>query len=119
MEAFTALRTRRSLFAFLGILLPFRIVGISPSVLMVQHICKGVELWFVTRPRNVHAVAGDKFLTRDNEMKLNAAHVRVRHPKTFKLVILQPRKGQLFKEPHHLALLFFSRSVATLKGDYA
>ena len=68
---------------------------------MVQHIREGVELRFVSRSRDVHAVATRELLPWHNKVQFDAIQMGVRHPQAVKLVVLQPSESQLFKELHY------------------
>ncbi|WP_418889611.1 hypothetical protein [Rhizobium laguerreae] len=92
---------------------------IIPAVFLVQNVAQGVVVLLVAGWRDVEAAPARQLHARRHEMQLDAALMRVTHPKHIALVGFETGKGKVFEGVHHLPLLGRVRRVLRGEGDDA
>lgn len=95
-----------------------RVVRSDPALSVIVEVADHVKMLLPAGRAGVERFTAGKLHTRNDEVQLVMACMRVPHPEDIALIRLQARKGDLFKIIHHPLLLFRRDLVVRVPGKH-
>lgn len=96
-----------------------RVVRSGPALPVVVHVAEHVEMLLPAGWAGIKRLAAGKLHTRNDEVQLMVARMRVPHPQDITLIRLQTRESHLLEIVHNSLFLFRRHCIVRVPGKHS